>query len=133
MPRIRPSLVLPLLLALAACAGPAPTPGGADTNGAATGAAGRTATEKPEQFKGLSDTALLARLGQPNYRRHDGAAEIWQYYGQGCVLDLFLYAGDTGKTVTYAETRNRNPGEDPDPQCLARLLAGQRQDPPPAQ
>ncbi|OIR06148.1 hypothetical protein GALL_116200 [mine drainage metagenome] len=132
MPRIRPSLALPLLLLLAACAGPTAAPGGAGFTPAGAGLPDRV-DAKPDQFKGLTDTALLARLGQPDFRRHDGAAEIWQYYGQGCVLDLFLYAGDDGKTVTYAETRNRNPGQDPDPQCLPRLLQGQRQAPPPAQ
>lgn len=86
----------------------------------------------PQRFEGLAGKEVLAALGDPNFRRRESPAEIWQYYGPGCILDLFLY-DDTPATsggvapdgkVAHAELRGR-PGEPIEAACLSRLI-GQR-------
>jgi len=87
----------------------------------------------PQHFEGLEGKAVLAALGDPSYRRRESPAEVWQYYGPGCILDLFLYeetpaqsaapadgAAFAGK-VAYAELRGREnaPAESG---CLSRLI-----------
>ncbi len=91
-----------VMLMLAACA-PAPpiVP--------ATRAA--PATERPTalgEFTGMRATDLLALLGQPNLRRSDPPAELWQYRGTGCVLELYLYREGDALRVVHAETRGRS-------------------------
>jgi hypothetical protein len=79
----------------------------------------------PDRFEGLAGTEILATLGDPNFRRRESPAEVWQYYGPGCILDLFLYDDSPGtkgaETVAHAELRGR-PGEPVEAACLSRLL-----------
>ncbi len=56
----------------------------------------------------LSAPALLARLGPPDFTRRDAPAELWQYRGATCVLDLFLYPEAGMMTVSHAQTRARH-------------------------
>jgi hypothetical protein len=56
----------------------------------------------------LSKNEVLARLGQPNFTRHDPPAEIWQYRGASCVLDLFLYP-ENGGDLRVAHAVSRDP------------------------
>jgi hypothetical protein len=93
----------------------------------------------PQRFEGLQGKAVLAALGNPNFRRRERPAEVWQYYGPGCILDLFLYddapaaskvAGkpvegtDLDGKVAHAELRGRE-GQPAEATCLSRLI-GQR-------
>ena len=55
----------------------------------------------------MSDRQLVQRLGEPDFTRRDPPAEIWQYRSASCVLDVFLYPGDSGLKVAHATTRNR--------------------------
>ncbi len=87
----------------------------------------------PQHFEGLEGRVILAELGNPNFRRRETPAEVWQYYGPGCILDLFLYddasagAGKSadsapdGNKVAHAELRGREnaPAE---AGCLSRLI-----------
>jgi hypothetical protein len=81
----------------------------------------------PQHFEGLDGKVVLAALGDPNFRRRETPAEVWQYYGPGCILDLFLYdEGQGSKTdldgkVAHAELRGREdaPAE---AGCLSRLV-----------
>jgi len=83
----------------------------------------------PQHFEGLEGKVILAALGDPNFRRRETPAEVWQYYGPGCILDLFLYddpaAGASKPTpegkVAHAELRGKEdaPAE---AGCLARLV-----------
>ncbi len=90
----------------------------------------------PQRFEGLEGKDVLAALGDPNFRRRDKPAEVWQYYGPGCILDLFLYddapsithvAGkpvegmDMDSTVAHAELRGRE-GRPVEAACLSRLI-----------
>lgn len=130
MIRLRTAVVLLPLALLAACGAPSGGPSGntrpQSSRPPQPGQPG-SAAAGAEQFKGKSAQDITAALGEPNYRRREAPAEVWQYYGQGCVLDLFLYTEKGEQTVNYAELRNRNPGADPDPRCLPLLLEGKRQ------
>jgi hypothetical protein len=57
---------------------------------------------------GLSAADLLARFGQPDFRRSEPPAELWQYRSADCVLDVFLYGGGAGAQVVHSETRERD-------------------------
>lgn len=80
----------------------------------------------PGKLRGLSSPLLLAALGAPNFRRRDRDAEIWQYYGDGCVLDLFLYAEDGQSRVAHYAVRSRLPDEAVPAGCLAAIIGKPR-------
>lgn len=90
----------------------------------------------PQHFEGLEGKEVLAALGDPSFRRREKPAEVWQYYGPGCILDLFLYddkppisptstkpveGADLDGRVVHAELRGREdrPAE---AACLSRLI-----------
>jgi hypothetical protein len=56
---------------------------------------------------GLSAEQVVALLGEPDFRRAEPPAELWQYRGADCVLDIFLYDGAGGFHVVRSETRER--------------------------
>ena len=62
--------------------------------------------KSPERLAKLSRKELLARLGRPNFTRHDPPAEIWQYRSADCVLDVFLYPEADDLHVAHAVTRD---------------------------
>jgi hypothetical protein len=74
------------------------------------------------RFKGLTSEGLVSLLGDPNFVRKDPPAEIWQYYGGDCVLDLFLYPNQDQMSVDYAELRGKTKGETSG--CLNRIIFG---------
>jgi hypothetical protein len=59
----------------------------------------------PAELTGLRQAEILALLGEPDFRRSEPPAELWQYRAADCVLDLFFYGGSDGLRVTTAETR----------------------------
>lgn len=133
-------LLLPLLL-LAACAGPQgaagnrPLPRPQAAAGTGTGQTDQASlppadnadlAADPGRFKGLTGEEVQARLGEPSFRRRDPPAEIWQYYGPGCVLDLFLYDENGARKVAYAEVRQRDSLLASGSDCLGSLLDGRR-------
>jgi hypothetical protein len=79
-----------------------------------------------DRFEGQSASDLIASLGDPNFRRRESPAEVWQYYGPGCILDLFLYDDAPGASkgagkVEHAELRGR-PGQPVEAACLGKLI-----------
>ncbi len=78
----------------------------------------------PSKLRGLSSPLLHAALGAPNFRRRDRNAEIWQYYGEGCVLDLFLYEEAGQNRVAHYIVRSRAPGEALPADCLTGIIGG---------
>jgi len=81
----------------------------------------------PARFEGLDGNDVLATLGDPNFRRHEAPAEVWQYYGPSCILDLFLYddGPGVGGRVAHAELRDR-PDAPADAACLSHLIDKRR-------
>ena len=61
----------------------------------------------PVDLTGLGPTELEALLGSPDFRRSEPPAELWQYRGPDCILDVFLYDDSRGYRVVHAETRQR--------------------------
>ena len=45
----------------------------------------------PKQLLGKSSSWVETNLGQPEFKRRDGQAEIWQYKSAECVLSVFIY------------------------------------------
>ncbi len=67
--------------------------------------------DNPTQVLGLPAAGLSDLLGDPRFVRRDvartGVAEVWQYRMDGCVLDVFLYTGNTGLAeVAHFELRS---------------------------
>jgi len=61
-----------------------------------------------QPLTGLSAAEVVALLGEPDFRRAEPPAELWQYRSADCVLDLFLYGDAAGARVVHSETRDRS-------------------------
>lgn len=71
----------------------------------------------PQALMGATPDILLATLGRPDLLRREAPAQVWQYRGDGCVLDFVLYddapatagagTGASRPRVTHVETRSR--------------------------
>ncbi len=72
-------------------------------------------TELPV-LTGLGPAELVALFGEPDFRRRDPPAELWQYRSADCVLDVFLYGEGGTYRVVRSETRDRH--------ALPPLVAG---------
>lgn len=83
----------------------------------------------PHRLAGFSGEALGELLGPPLFKRHDAPAEVWQYGGADCLLDVFLYrdenAGDL--TVAHSEARTRDGTGMERRNCLTSLIKKRRQ------
>ena len=60
-------------------------------------------------LKGLEPAQVAAMIGNPDFRRLDPPAEIWQYRSADCVLELYFYDSGASSRMVYAETHSRNP------------------------
>lgn len=92
-----------------------------------------TARIPPEPERVYPDPAVLAGagvadvinlLGEPGFIRRDHPAEIWQYRGQSCTLDIFLYQAITGipHKVDYIEARPKSGEPTSNKDCLVSIL-----------
>jgi len=122
-------LILASALALGGCA----TEGGGTGSGAGAGglAAGPAITgssltgrsvSNTRDLVGKSDSQVQSALGTPAFKRTDGPAQVWQYRGSACLLDVFLYKQGTGFSVKHAELRRRGGGTLTDQACMANAL-----------
>jgi hypothetical protein len=100
------------LLLLAACAAKAPVaPASAPDRPAAPVAAMRPAAARAidlARLDGLTPAELVQRFGEPDFRRAEPPAELWQYRGARCVLELFLYDAAGGIRVLRSEAYDRS-------------------------
>ena len=60
------------------------------------------------KLRDLSPTELVALIGEPDFRRVEPPAELWQYRSADCVLDLFLYGDGKNYRVIHADARDRD-------------------------
>lgn len=127
-----------LLAGLGACVAPparhdasVPAPAAAEPGSDASGLAQRTLPAPREDARGAADPKTLVGLtggevsgllGRPGFVRRDAPAEIWQYRGSDCVLDVFLYTEAGGIKVKHVELRPRQPARPTSPTCFAGLL-----------
>lgn len=79
---------------------------------------------EPARLKGLSPIQVKSVLGRPAFTRHDSPAEIWQYRGRGCTLDLFLYDEGGGPVVAHYAVRSPQPVDERT--CFDELTARNR-------
>jgi hypothetical protein len=100
------------LALLAGCSAAAPGP-------LASPVAAPEMTRQPaaQPLTGLSAQQVVALLGEPDFRRAEPPAELWQYRNADCVLDLFLYADAAGAHVVHSETRDRSLVQAGDGRC----------------
>ncbi len=79
--------------------------------------------DDPQQFLTQSPDTIAAALGDPSLIRRDGPAEVWQYAGRGCVLDLYLYKTESGGFATkHVELRSAGLPDAKRRDCLAKML-----------
>ncbi len=129
-----------MALTLGACQMPDQTPG---RSMASASAAGMSSVNRPPSLNpgvkswtpgnlaalgkngsmiGVADRDLSAALGEPTQVRRDDPAEIWQYRGQECVLDFYLYRASAGLQVTYVEARDRHAQAEGTDQCVKSMM-----------
>jgi hypothetical protein len=110
------------MLLVAACQSPAALDGKSAT-GAPAQPAKPLLSGDPAAFIGLGDADLSRALGQPKQVRKDEPAEVWQYSGADCVVDFYLYQGDSGHlSVAYLEARNQAAETTPPDRCVRSLM-----------
>ena len=95
-----------VLALLAACSAGPPAPPAAALPAAAQPVAARPVEAR--SLAGLSAKQVVALFGEPDFRRAEPPAELWQYRTADCVLDLFLYSDAGGVHVVRSETRDRS-------------------------
>lgn len=92
--------------ALTACA----SPGGSTTATSAAAFSSPTLRQNAPDIKdlaGLKPADVLSMLGQPDLRRNEPPAELWQYRAADCVLNLFFYSDAGDSRLTHAEAWQR--------------------------
>lgn len=116
--RLRPLAAATPLLLLVACGGNPQTASGPTVAGGgsmpaveaeeapALAALPAAPVTEPARLKGLSPLQVRAVLGTPVFMRRDAPAEIWQYRGRGCTLDVFLYDDKAGQSVAHYAVRS---------------------------
>ncbi|MBM3598638.1 MAG: hypothetical protein FJX35_10525 [Alphaproteobacteria bacterium] len=84
----------------------------------------------PKTLVGLTGKQVAELLGRPGFVRRDAPAEVWQYRGADCVLDIFLYAeplgADGGTKVHHVELRARQMAQPSPPSCFDGMLGRAR-------
>jgi len=118
----RLALLSPLLL-LVACGGNPQTMSGPNVSGRFSGTDSSSSAPnagnqqavlpggltEPARLKGLTTVQITSALGRPGFTRRDAPAEIWQYRGRACTLDLFLYDDDGRQVVAHYAMRGVQP------------------------
>ncbi len=108
----RPALVIMATALLVACAAPQPgTPAKSSSvlYGASPAvAAVPTRVPRLTELAGMQPPEIVAMFGQPDLKRDDPPAEVWQYRAADCVLNLFFYQDQQGYRLTHTETWDRN-------------------------
>ena len=78
--------------------------------------------DDPARILGLGPDRLTELLGRPELTRREPPAEIWQYRGESCVFDVFLYEEGGLVRVTYLEARDASARRFAERDCLNQLL-----------
>jgi len=87
-----------------------------------TGSTASTVAGAARHLVGKSEGEIRSELGTPAFRRTDGPAQVWQYRGSACMLDVFLYKESGGFRVKHAELRRRGGAGLSDSACLSDAL-----------
>jgi hypothetical protein len=60
-----------------------------------------------KDLAGLKPADVLSILGQPDLKRDEPPAELWQYRAADCVLNLFFYDDAGSYRLDHAESWQR--------------------------
>ncbi len=78
---------------------------------------------KPSDIAGKTPTTVRALLGAPTLTRREPPAEVWQYAGGACVIDIVFYppgqAG--GLRASHLDSRDLDGAAMPPVDCLGLL------------
>ncbi len=85
--------------------------------------------DDPGRILGLGPDRLTEILGRPELTRREPPAEIWQYRGESCVFDVFLYEEAGLVRVTYLEARDASARRVAERSCLNQLLRARLAEP----
>ena len=84
----------------------------------------------PARLVGLKGSAVRQTFGEPEMRRREPPAEVWQYRTPSCVLDLYFYGDPDGEGVIHFESRPRDSRRASHPLppdgCIGELAARRR-------
>jgi hypothetical protein len=103
----RMALAVVAAIVLGACAQSPPPPSAAT---AASDDVRLPALANASEFTslgGLTSASVKHLFGEPDLRRQEATAQIWQYRSAECVLEIYLYRDDGQYRVAYAETHDR--------------------------
>ena len=75
------------------------------------------------RIKGMEKSAIARLLGEPGFIRRDDPAEIWQYRGERCILDVFMYKDGKSFTAAHVALRSRTVERPADEECYANIFA----------
>jgi hypothetical protein len=71
---------------------------------------------------GLNAQQLVDKFGRPALRVHEGSSVKFQFRGQRCVLDAYLYPSRDGQLrVTYVDTRLPSGADTNQAACISAL------------
>lgn len=77
---------------------------------------------RADELMGRDSVGLLGALGEPVRVRKEAQAQIWQYDGGNCVVDVFLYPDGATHRVSYVEARDAYSGQKADAtRCLGQV------------
>lgn len=86
-----------------------------------------TVLRDPGALRGRNPDNIQALFGEPEFRRRDGTAQVWQYSADICFLDLFFYPQKDAEApafvVTHYEIRNKGDQAVTSRACLATIAA----------
>jgi len=113
--------LIPLLMLLGACA----TSGSGYSSAAQPARASLGAGPLTSaSLVGVAPAAISARLGEPDFRRDEPKAEVWQYSGGDCSLFVYFYKDDAGGLGSrYIDARRIEGGTANKDACLANVMA----------
>ena len=119
-------LVVAALTLVAACSVAPPAPAPVSQAPVAADAVHHALLRLPETgtLVGLGAAELLARFGEPDLRRAEPPAELWQYRSEDCVLEVFLYPKSGVPRVIGSEVYARSP--DATAQCRSHKSEGRQ-------
>ncbi len=80
-------------------------------------------TDLGARIRGMEKTAIARLLGEPSFIRRDDPAEIWQYRGERCILDIFMYKDGKSFAAAHVALRSRTVERPADEACYADIFA----------
>jgi hypothetical protein len=85
---------------------------------------------QPSKGPLLDRSWLSGALGAPSWVRHEAPAEVWQYQGPSCTLDVYLYADEAGELkIAHSEARDDSAQPVGVADCVTALRGGHMQGP----